>query len=379
MQDSVTNRRETPGTGKRLSPGVLFISTEKGRELDSPDRTGEAKRPAASAQAIISLGGQVFTVKAFPEIREQKGGGKRQKIEYLSAASRLRLLRLAASVDCQAAGGLPVFVTLTYPAVYPVDPATFKGHLEAWLKRLQRQYPRAAGIWRLEPQKRGAPHYHLLIFNHPYIDKDWVATSWYEVVGSGIALHLTAGTSTEAVASYNGVLRYAAKYLAKRAEGDAPLNWGRWWGRFNAAALPINVKATDITQPVFIALQRAQRRILVAAGKRLHNRKGDTTLTCFLNSVDAMRLVEYYLHEEKEKPGLQERLRLYKIAKSMYRGRSIEPLRAELPEQVKLDAESRQGRLTPQRSLQELTGAAPKKANPQNGPFLTVDTGENPT
>lgn len=189
----------------------------------------------------------------------------RGSIRCYSPASRRRLMRALDSID-QAAAGLPAFVTLTYPGEYPGEWRTWKRHLDTWLKRLRRKYPGAWGVWRMEPQRRGAPHYHLLVFGCR-LDRQWVSASWFEVVGSGDERHLRAGTKVESVRAWNGVKRYTAKYLAKTAE-ELPPGWegvGRWWAWFNQAARPIHPVEYQLDAQAFNRIKRVMRK---AAEKR---------------------------------------------------------------------------------------------------------------
>jgi len=136
-------------------------------------------------------------------------------------------MKLMARIDRGAP--YPLFVTLTYPEEYP-DVETAKRHLRAWLMRLKRAAPRAGWVWRMEFQERGAPHFHLLIWGVPFLDKEWVSRTWYEVVSSGDPKHLRAGTRVERVWSWRGVLSYAAKYMTKDDDGPVPEWTGRVWG-----------------------------------------------------------------------------------------------------------------------------------------------------
>jgi hypothetical protein len=83
------------------------------------------------------------------------------------------MLELLAKVE-QAA--VPLAFTLTYPDNFPLYREDYKGHLEALCDRIQRRWPTAAIIWKLEfkARKSGrnkgkiAPHYHLLVFGVPW-------------------------------------------------------------------------------------------------------------------------------------------------------------------------------------------------------------------
>ena len=104
--------------------------------------------------------------------RDQKPGpytysGIRGRIKGFSKVSRRTLLRRFASINRTAFSafkGRLISVTLTYPAEYPEDPHLCKRHLEAFHKRLERRYGRFAAFWRMGIQKRGAFHFHLLLF-----------------------------------------------------------------------------------------------------------------------------------------------------------------------------------------------------------------------
>jgi hypothetical protein len=101
-----------------------------------------------------------------------------------------------------------IFVTLTYPRKYPEEPELCKRHLKALRKRLQREYGSFAAFWRLGIQKRGAWHFHLLLFVGPSfgsIDelRHFISSSWYEVTGKISEGHLRTGTSVEAVKKWN--------------------------------------------------------------------------------------------------------------------------------------------------------------------------------
>lgn len=55
-------------------------------------------------------------------------------------------------------------IILTYPASYPDDWHIWKDHLKAFKRKLKAVFgDLIVGYWRLELQRRGAPHYHLLV------------------------------------------------------------------------------------------------------------------------------------------------------------------------------------------------------------------------
>lgn len=73
-------------------------------------------------------------------------------------------------------GRVPAMVTLTYPGDWEVvapDGASVKRHMVLWRKRFLREYGEPARyIWKLEFQRRGAPHIHLWMAPPDRRDRD---------------------------------------------------------------------------------------------------------------------------------------------------------------------------------------------------------------
>lgn len=213
-----------------------------------------------------------------PRLEWNKGGGllkavrgkapkvhfsrsKRGVVRGFSKSSRRRLLRLVSSVNLKIK---PVFVTLTYPGVFPVNSRRWKRDLDVFIKRLGRAFGKVSGVWKLEAQKRGAPHFHLLIWGVEYADLiAFTANNWYKVVGSGDDRHLRAGTRVEQVRSHRGVLSYASKYLGKVEEPEYDF-WdsvGRYWGVFFRERMPVGgMSAVYIDYETACTIIRYMRR-----------------------------------------------------------------------------------------------------------------------
>ena len=212
------------------------------------------KKPSAPSQVLNSAGELktknprlVIQGNFIQAIDVAKGGNPnplpRGEVKGFSRASRKRLIELCTRMG----NAVPIFLTLTYGRNFPSDPKIWKRHLQTWFKRLRTRHPGLSAIWRLEPQKRGAPHYHLLIYQEngkaPFIDKHWISKSWSAVLGEySDEDHLKAGTKVEKLRSSRGAAFYAAKYCAKLPEDDDfPPEWeraGRLWGSHNKAKLP---------------------------------------------------------------------------------------------------------------------------------------------
>lgn len=190
-------------------------------------------------------------------------GGRRAACRGFSSASRRRLIREMSRVRVGALQGY--FVTLTYPSVWSDDWRRWKRDLASWRKRLLRKWPQiAGGVWRVEFQRRGAPHYHLIVWVSaplPPAFKLWLSRSWYEVVGSGDVKHLRAGTQLQALDSRRAVRLYVSKYVAKNANTVAPEAWGRNWGFFGQVDRE-EVIDYELTREEYVLLRRIVRKWL---------------------------------------------------------------------------------------------------------------------
>lgn len=193
--------------------------------------------------ARIIMQGNLILAEGISPVKGNPEPSVRGEVKGFSSASRKRMIQQCAKMG----KAIPIFLTLTYGKNYPSDPAAWKKHLDNWGKRLIRHNSNLSAIWRLEPQKRGAPHYHLLIYQKdgkkPFIAKEWIAQSWHEVLGDySDDDHLKAGTRIESLRSSRGAAFYAAKYCAKLPDDDDfPEEWaraGRLWGSFNKKSLP---------------------------------------------------------------------------------------------------------------------------------------------
>jgi hypothetical protein len=183
--------------------------------------------------------GSLLTVQRDPmwEPYENEKHAKRGEVRGFTAKARKRFLTFVASLRVDV---LPLFLTLTYPADWPHEWQHWKEHLSHFGVTLIRKWFGASAVWKLEPQDRGAPHFHLMVWGVPFMPAEWLAKVWYEIVGSGDPRHLKAGTSVERARSFKGVMCYAGKkYLGK--EVQLPRGWGkvgRFWGVLGRKSLP---------------------------------------------------------------------------------------------------------------------------------------------
>lgn len=235
---------EVFGVGGRVRSWVDLDTGELGgveAEVSCEQDTAATPLPLSTAHISPRIewnaGASLLSVKN-GQISEAVGGGIRGKVTGFSRASRRRLMQTIARIRKDA--DLPNFVTLTYPASFPT-PKESKKHLDTFQKRLRRKYPDIGIIWKLEPQERGAPHYHMLTWG-PDTEEllRFVASSWFEIAGNGDMKHLffhlgafqDSKPCVSKVRSFRGVWSYASKYLGKTFEvaGWNEQETGRYWG-----------------------------------------------------------------------------------------------------------------------------------------------------
>ena len=225
-------------------------------------------------------------------------GGARGVVRGFSRGSRRRLLSTLNKVSkthLQSA----LFVTLTYPGVWPDAWERWKRDLDAMGKRIRRQFPGCSFVWRLEYQRRGAPHFHLMLFGVPFVPASWLARSWYEIVGSGDSRHLAAGTEVRRVRNFRSVIGYAAKYLAKGKSDDDARTDGRVWGVVGRSDLPIEIVGVTLSAQAFYKMRRYLRKWVEGkTHKKWFSARGKFDgITVYFLSDEALRLLGQVLVE----------------------------------------------------------------------------------
>ena len=178
-----------------------------------------------------------FRVKLDQKGSTNGGGGHRDQIKGLSKGSRRRLVHLINSFG-------PVnqsfFVTFTMREASE----NFK-EWKAWLNRvltsMRKAFPTISGIWRLEFQKRGTPHFHLLLFTNELTDikvlRGKLKTYWSNAIGKqNTSFH---SCKVEKVKDVKKSGFYLAIYQAKNEQDRTDIPTGKTYGIINRKLLPI--------------------------------------------------------------------------------------------------------------------------------------------
>jgi hypothetical protein len=207
---------------------------------------------------------------------------KRGKVSGFSRKSRNRLISRLDSYAIPASG----FITFTMPgrgwescpAAY--DPRSWKNDLDIFRKRLSRAFPVSHATWKLEPQKRGAPHYHLLFWSGmifwPPAKRlqlaEWCRVTWCSICSKHCLSseqrqnHWVHGVDVKWFdeCSKKEVMRYVGKYVGKVVSGEFSEAWGfpgRWWGEINKQNRPPVVhREIELTTDEYHALRRLVTR-----------------------------------------------------------------------------------------------------------------------
>lgn len=234
----------------------------------------------------------------------------RKAVTVWSTKSRARMVRRLAELDYGplfASRATPAMLTLTLPgdwqAVAP-SPADCKRLIDTFKRRFLREYGTPLiGIWKREFQRRGAPHWHILMVPPAGFHK-WVGPAWASVVGSASCgaktpavepdgrgrdrivccerhRHIQAGTGIDFAEGMRArdpkrLAVYFSKhgmFSAKDYQNSPPAGWvpdgssvGRFWGVWGLETATATVEVTPVEA---IAAARTMRRWQRANGYRV--------------------------------------------------------------------------------------------------------------
>src|SRR5665811_1808702 len=241
---SKTHRPRTKSRGDeplKNSPDSLPGPVRVARGAEQPERTVINGNIAGYLK--YGEGGTFGKLQMKDRRKRKKTDRKRGTITGFTKAARRRFTEALGTIDQRLIDPEKIlFVTLTYPGMYSEDSRRWKRDLETLRKRMEKKYGKQGLYWKLEFQRRGAPHYHLLIVaGETKIPlraiQEWYSKAWYEVVGSGDERHLRAGTQVKKANSWRAIVSYGLKYIGKVSQNNGE-SVGRIWGCRNADLIP---------------------------------------------------------------------------------------------------------------------------------------------
>lgn len=269
-----------------VAPGMVSV---RSRDYAKQERTHE-RQVAASKAMVDQLARTLADTGDFPA-----DSTPTRAITGWSRKSRARMVERLCTLDYKPlfpAGRLPAMLTLTYPGAWEVVAPNGKV-VKKHLKSLRLRWRRAWGedlvcVWKLEFQRRGAPHFHLLVSpphgenNDGESFRTWVSRAWAEIVAhpdpEEFGRHVRAGTGVD----WNEGLRstdpkrvavYFTKhgaFAAKEYQHCVPEAWqtpgqgpGRFWGYWG---LDVAATTVEVTPQDAIKASRTIRRWARAQG-----------------------------------------------------------------------------------------------------------------
>jgi hypothetical protein len=157
-------------------------------------------------------------------------------IRTFSRHSRMRMMKLCASVNLQNYADC-FHVTLTYHNNVPKTVQIAKKHFSLFIKKLNYHSSEFDYIYRIELQKRLAPHFHILFFfkskfieNNLELRRLFLVKLWKSTVkeiGIPFDLHSVLITRCQDARKF---MCYVSKYSAKIEEKELEKFNGRRWG-----------------------------------------------------------------------------------------------------------------------------------------------------
>lgn len=256
-------------SGPFKAKGARIAKEPAGAAPAAPQALGLSENHISAPHPFVEIhvGGGLGRVcmgrPAMPASQKEKK--PRGKVREFSGRSRTRMRRTVAATDMSK---LPLFVHLTYPAEFAEDPTIYKSHLDNFALRLLRRFPESGFIWKLEFQKRGAPHFHLFVWGigdrEPF--KPWLSQAWYETVGSGDLKHLAAGTRVERIQSRKKAMAYCSGYASKDDQTKPGEYVGRYWGACQRENIPwAKLVHVEVTEKQAKGVRRTMRRFTLAS------------------------------------------------------------------------------------------------------------------
>lgn len=275
---------EGPRPYIRIGPGVVEV---RSKDYARADRSAQRERDR-HALDVDALAAYLAEHDGFPDDPEPT-----REVTGWSRKSRANMVRTLGLIDFGPMfadhSRLPAMLTLTYPGDWLTVAPTgheAKKHLKAFRKRYERAWGEPLMcVWKLEFQRRGAPHFHLLVVPpHGEVDglgfRAWVSRAWADVVAhpdpEQYRRHVLAGTGVDyaeglkardpkRVAVY--FLKHA-QFASKEYQHDVPDEWkepgkgpGRFWGYWGVAK---ETRTVELDQDVAVVAGRTMRRYSAA-------------------------------------------------------------------------------------------------------------------
>ncbi len=234
---------------------------------------------------------------------------KRGTLRGLSSRARVRLIRFLATINRPDSA---LFVTLTYRD-YSEDWKVWKKQLNAVLSALRFKWPHFCGVWRLEFQERGAPHFHLLLWPGAVTREEaefWFRERWLTLIGGKTKAQLAHGVKVESVRDLRNSGFYLSIYQAKDKQDRTDINTGREWGYINPKALNTEpIREAVINKTELRYLRRLLRRSYQSTHRTTYHKsrywqslgRDGQNLSSMLSFAESWRILPHVLRAVRAK------------------------------------------------------------------------------
>jgi hypothetical protein len=280
-----------------VSPGALAVES---RDLAKAERTWERQEQARQLDIEMTAAYIAEHGEPPPEPLPSR------EITEWSRKSRSRMFRAFSELDygpLLERSGIPAMVTLTLPGDWlTVAPngKEFKKLLKKFRKRWERAWDLPVlGLWKLEFQLRGAPHFHLFTVvpdgrtSEGKQFREWLSATWAAVVAhpdpEEYRRHQLAGTGVDYAAGLRSrdprrIAIYFSKhglFASKNYQNLVPEEWqepgkgpGRFWGVWGlkrcARAVEVSPQAATQAARVMRRWARSQGITYEVSVRRYH-------------------------------------------------------------------------------------------------------------
>jgi hypothetical protein len=203
----------------------------------------------------------------------EKQTQKRRKVQGLSGKSRYRLIQFLATIGRDDPG---FFVTLTYWR-FTDDWAEWKRHLRAFVESLRRFADGVCGVWRLEFQERGAPHYHLLLWFDEPVDRGSLDAhcreAWLRIIDQDAPETRAYAVTVDPIMDMRSSAFYLSVYQSKDKNDRKDIQTGRLWGCIGRERLQTEpFREMEMDERQMLQLRRFVRRLFRNTHRRTFRR-----------------------------------------------------------------------------------------------------------
>lgn len=182
-------------------------------------------------------------------------------IKNFSENSRRRCQKLLAKIKFSSYGA-PIFLTTTFHNIFPNDQQDLKKLLDNFLRSCQRTKYKFHYVWRLELQKRGAPHFHFIILPLKSLDtnqsksfKRYIKSKWLHFLKDNSYNTFLFACKFIDIENKTGLRSYISKYVSKIDNQEKQKSLGRIWG-YSRDLNCSPVFSIYLTEKIFIHIKK---------------------------------------------------------------------------------------------------------------------------